>query len=287
VPKDRDDVTGTETTGHEWDGIRELDTPLPRWWSYIFYACIAFALIYWVLYPAWPWINGYSKGVLGWSRHAELAAEMASAQADRDVFVDRIEAASVEQIAGDRELLQFTLAGGRSAFALNCSQCHGGGAQGGFGYPNLGDDAWIWGGTLADIETTIRYGIRSDHEDTRLMEMPAFGTDELLEPVQIDDAAEYVLSFTGRETDTAAADRGSVIFADECGYCHGESGEGMAELGAPRVNDHIWIYDGDKAALVETISTSRGGVMPFWEGRLDDATIKQLAVYVHSLGGGE
>ena len=285
--RDKDDLTGTETTGHEWDGIQELDTPLPRWWIYVFYACIAFSLLYWVLYPAWPWINGYSKGVLGWSRHAELAEETESAQAKRDVFVERIAMASVEEIAGDRELLQFTLAGGRSAFALNCSQCHGSGAQGGFGYPNLGDDEWIWGGSLDDIETTIRYGIRGDHEDTRVMEMPAFGADELLEPAQIDDIAEYVLSFTGRETDAAAADRGSVIFADECGYCHGENGEGMAELGAPRINDHIWLYGSDKATVIETISASRSGVMPFWEGRLDDATIKQLAVYVHSLGGGE
>ncbi len=287
MEKHTDDLTGTETTGHEWDGIRELNTPLPRWWLYILYACILFALVYWVLYPAWPWVNDYSRGVLGWSRHAELNAEIEEAKAYRAQFVTRIEAASVTEIAADRELLQFTLAGGRSAFALNCSQCHGAGAQGGKGYPNLGDDSWIWGGRLDDIEQTVRYGIRSGHDETRDMAMPAFKSDEVLEDGQINDVAEFILSLSGGGGDAAAATRGTAVYEENCSVCHGKSGEGMHENGAPRLNDFIWLYGGDKAVVVETISFSRGGVMPAWEGRLDEATIKQLAVYVHSLGGGE
>lgn len=287
MAKDRDDLTGTDTTGHEWDGIQELNTPLPRWWLYILYACILFSLVYWVLYPSWPWINDYSKGVLGWSRHVELNKEIEEAKAYRAQFVSRIEAASVSEIAADRELLQFTLAGGRSAFALNCSQCHGAGAQGSVGYPNLGDDAWIWGGSLEDLEDTIRYGIRSDHDDTRDMAMPAYKSDEVLDDAEINDVAEFILSLSGSAEDAAAAERGAAVYSENCSVCHGDSGEGMYENGAPRLNDFIWLYGGNKADVVETISFARGGVMPAWEGRLDEATIKQLAVYVHSLGGGE
>ena len=287
MPNERDELTGTETTGHEWDGIQELNTPLPRWWLYILYACILFSVVYWVLYPAWPWINDYSRGVLGWSRHVELNEEIEEAKAYRAQFVSRIEAASVSEIAADRELLQFTLAGGRSAFALNCSQCHGAGAQGGVGYPNLGDDAWIWGGSLEALESTIRYGIRSEHDETRDMAMPAFKSDEVLDDAEINDVAEFILSLSDSAGDASAAERGAAVYVENCSVCHGESGEGMHENGAPRLSDFIWLYGGNKADVVETISFSRGGVMPAWEGRLDEATVKQLAVYVHSLGGGE
>jgi cytochrome c oxidase cbb3-type subunit 3 len=287
VAKEFDELTQTETTKHEWDGIQELNTPLPRWWLYLLYATIVFSLIYWVLFPSWPWVNDFSKGVLGWSRHAELNEEIEAAAAYRAQFVSRIEAASVAEIAADQELLNFTLAGGRSAFALNCSQCHGAGAQGGVGYPNLGDDSWIWGGGLEDIETTIRYGIRSGHPDARDMAMPAFLADEVLGEAEIGDVAEFVLSLSGSAGDSAAAERGAPLFAENCAVCHGEAGEGMVENGAPRLSDFIWLYGGDKADIVQMISYSRGGVMPAWEGRLDEATLKQLAVFVHSLGGGE
>lgn len=285
--KEVDQVSGTETTGHEWDGIKELNTPLPRWWLWTFYASCLWALAYWVVMPAWPLIGSYTKGVIGYSSREQLAETMAAARAAQAVYLDRIQEASLEEIVNDRELLDFALAGGESAFAVNCSQCHGLGAAGSSGYPNLNDDDWVWGGSLEAIHQTINYGIRSEHDETRFNEMPAFGRDQILERGQIDDVAEYVLSLSGSETDPAAARRGAEIFAEQCAACHMEDGTGSQELGAPNLTDAIWLYGGGKADVVQTITDSRSGMMPAWTARLDDTTIKQLAVYVHSLGGGE
>lgn len=285
--KEVDQVSGTETTGHEWDGIKELNTPLPRWWLWTFYATCLWALAYWIVMPAWPLVSSYTTGVLGYSSREQLAKSMADARAAQAQYLDRIEQASLSEITNDRELLDFALAGGESAFAVNCSQCHGLGAAGFTGFPNLNDDDWIWGGSLEAIHQTIQYGIRSEHDETRFNEMPAFGRDEILDRGQINDVAEYVLSLSGSETDPAAAQRGSEIFVEQCAACHGEDGTGIADLGAPNLTDAIWLYGGDKADVVETVTNSRSGMMPAWTGRLDDATIKQLAVYVHSLGGGE
>jgi cytochrome c oxidase cbb3-type subunit 3 len=285
--KEIDQVSGTETTGHEWDGIRELNTPLPRWWLWTFYACCIWALGYWIVMPAWPLISSHTTGVLGYSSRAQLAETMATARQAQSAYLDRIEQASLEEIVADQALLDFSLAGGASAFAVNCSQCHGQGAAGFTGYPNLNDDDWIWGGTPAAIEQTIRYGVRSDHEETRFNLMPAFGKDEILDRAQINDVAEYVLSLSGSQTDPAAAARGEEIFVEQCTACHMEGGKGSQDAGAPNLSDAIWLYGGDKADVVETITSARAGVMPAWIGRLDDATIKQLTVHVHSLGGGE
>ena len=284
---EKDEYSGVETTGHEWDGIKELNTPLPRWWVYIFVASIAFSLLYWVLYPAWPTFDGYSKGVLGWSRHSDLAEEIDAAKARQSKFLTAIGTSSVGEILTDHDLLAFARAGGRSAFVVNCSQCHGMGASGGVGYPNLNDDEWLWGGDIDAIEQTIRYGIRSDHEDARYNDMPAFLADELLTAETINDVAEYVLSLTDRAGDQAAATRGAAVFEEECTVCHGDDAGGMYELGGPALNDHVWLYGGEKDDIVASASFARRGVMPAWVGRLDDATIKQLAIYVHTLGGGE
>ncbi len=285
--RERDEVTGIETTGHEWDGIKELNNPLPRWWLYILYATIVFALIWWVLFPAWPTVETYSKGVLGWSRHQQFDEEVATARARQATYLNRIAELEVGEIAETPELRAFAMAGGRSAFAVNCSQCHGSGAAGAPGYPNLNDDDWLWGGELEAIEETIRYGIRSDHDDARFNDMPAFLVDEWLSEEQIDDVAEYVLAYTERSGDAEAAARGALIFEEECSLCHGEEGGGDYDMGGPRLNDHIWLYGGEKEDIVRMVSYSRGGVMPAWEGRLDDTVIKQLAVFVHGLGGGE
>lgn len=282
-----DDVTGVETTGHEWDGIRELNNPLPRWWVLTFYVTVLWAIGYWIVMPAWPLVSSYTTGVLNHSDRANLAAELAEVKASQAVFAERLAAVSLEEIRTDAELLEFALAGGRSAFAVNCSQCHGSGAAGSVGYPNLNDDDWLWGGDLEAIETTILYGIRSGHDDGRENEMPAFGRDEILEPDQIQDVASYVLSLSGASDDAAAVERGAPIFAEQCASCHGEQGEGIAELGSPNLTDAIWLYGGEREAVVASISNSRNGVMPHWEGRLDDTVIKQLAIYVHSLGGGQ
>ncbi len=283
-----DEITGTETTGHEWDGIKELNTPLPRWWLWTFYATIIWAIGYTVLYPAWPLVDGATRGVLGWSSRADLTSTLAGVEQEQSQYLTKINELSLGEIAQDPELYQFAVAGGRSAFAVNCVQCHGSGAQGFEGYPNLNDDSWIWGGTLDDIYTTVRHGIRYEaDEDTRFSQMLAFGRDGMLDRTQINDVAEYVLSLSGQDHDAAAAQAGAAVYTDNCAVCHGDKGQGSRELGAPRLNDAIWLYGGDKASIVAQVNAPRHGVMPAWSGRLDPATIKQLVLFVHSLGGGE
>ncbi|NDW04444.1 cytochrome-c oxidase, cbb3-type subunit III [Jiella pacifica] len=286
--KDVDQITGVETTGHSWDGIKELNNPLPRWWLWTFYATIAFALVYSVLYPAWPLVNSATSGLLGWSSRGELAEETATANAARAGQIEQITSLSVEEINADPELRTVAIAGGRAAFKVNCVQCHGSGAEGGPGYPNLNDDAWLWGGSLDAIHTTLQHGIRfASDDDTRISEMPAFGRDGILDREQIGDVAEYVLSFAGNADDKAAADKGQAVFADNCAACHGESGEGVKELGAPALNDAIWLFGGTKDDIVRQVTAPRHGVMPAWEERLGETTVKELTVYVHSLGGGQ
>ncbi|QPC42648.1 cytochrome-c oxidase, cbb3-type subunit III [Kaustia mangrovi] len=283
-----DEITGTETTGHEWDGIKELNTPLPRWWLWTFYATIIWAIGYTVLYPAWPLVDGATRGVLGWSSRADLTTTLAGVEQEQSQYLTKINELSLGEIAQDPELYQFAVAGGRSAFAVNCVQCHGSGAQGFEGYPNLNDDSWLWGGTLDDIYTTVRHGIRYEaDEDTRLSQMPAFGRDGMLDRTQVNDVAEYVLSLSGQDHDAAAAQAGAAVYTDNCAVCHGDKGQGSQELGAPRLNDAIWLYGGDKASIVAQVNAPRHGVMPAWSGRLDPVTIKQLVLFVHSLGGGE
>ncbi|HXK53727.1 MAG TPA: cytochrome-c oxidase, cbb3-type subunit III [Hyphomicrobiales bacterium] len=285
---ERDEISGTDTTGHEWDGIKELNTPLPRWWILTFYATIVWALGYVILYPALPLIDSATGGLLGYSSRAELAAELTQAKAAQAQYLDRIASASPAEIRADQDLLQFAIAGGRSAFSINCAPCHGAGAQGAAGYPNLNDDDWLWGGSLDEIYATLKNGIRAPHnDDTRDSIMPAFGTDEVLEKAQIADVTNFVLALSGKDHDSAAAQRGAEVFADNCAACHGEKGTGNKEFGAPSLADAIWLYGQDAAAIGAQISSPKHGVMPAWAGRLDDTVIKQLTVYVHSLGGGQ
>ncbi len=286
--REKDEISGTETTGHEWDGIKELNTPLPRWWLWTFYGCIAFALGYMIAYPAWPLVKGATPGLLGYSSRAELVKDIDVARTAQSAQLEKVKSLPLEEIRKDADLLQFAVAGGRAAFRVNCIQCHGSGAAGGKGYPNLNDDDWIWGGTLDQIHTTLQHGIRYTADpDTRQSPMPAFGADGILTPEQINDVAEYVLSLSGQTSDTEAAARGAPVFADNCAACHGDAGEGKQEFGAPRLTDAIALYVSDKASVVAQINKPRQGVMPAWNARLDEMTIKQLAIYVHSLGGGE
>ena len=285
--REKDEISGTETTGHDWDGIRELDTPLPRWWLWTFYATIVWALGYVILMPAVPLVDSYTPGVLGYASRASIETQVAEAAQAQQVYLDRIAASSLQQIADDPELAAFAQAGGRSAFAVNCAPCHGSGAAGAKGYPNLNDDDWLWGGSLDAIETTLRFGIRAPHADTRNNVMAAFLRDGILTSAQVNDVAEYVLSLSGRPHDGEAATRGQAVFAEQCVACHQQGGVGSKELGAPNLADNVWLYGGSKAAIVETVSYGRGGVMPAWEGRLSPTTLKLLAVYVHELGGGE
>ena len=286
--KDIDEFSGIETTGHDWDGIKELNNPLPRWWLWTFYATIVFALGYSIAYPAWPGITGATKGLLGWSSRANVNADIAAVEASRSVLGEKILAMDLADIEADADLLQFAVAGGASAFKVNCSQCHGAGAAGGGGYPNLLDDDWIWGGDLEQIYLTLQHGIRYDgDEDTRLSDMPAFGADEILERSDILDVAWYVRQISGQEHDAEAALRGQTVYEDNCAACHGDSGAGEPDLGAPNISDAIWLYGGSYEEIVAQISKPQQGVMPGWADRLSGATTKQLAIYVHSLGGGE
>jgi len=281
-----DSHSGTQTTGHEWDGIEELDTPIPSWWNWILWATIIWSIGYWIAMPAWPIVSGYTKGVLGYSSRAAVAEDIKIAAAAQSQFNDKLRKASLEQIRTNSELLEFALAGGRSAFNVNCSQCHGSGAQGFKGYPNLNDDEWLWGGTLKEISYTITHGTRNESDDARTSEMPAFLKDEILTPGQINDVTEYVLSLSKNSKDAEATGRGAPIYKEHCFDCHAEGGKGNKEFGAPALNNNIWLYGGDRESILESIANSRNGVMPAWGPLLNKDTIKKLAIYVHSLGGG-
>ena len=285
---ERDAISGVETIGHEWDGIRELNNPPPKWWVYTFYVTIVFAVVWWIFYPSWPWTSGHLSGVLGSNQRLDFEQRYAAARAAQVQWTDRIAAMDVATIQADPELVQFAIAGGERGFKTNCAPCHGlGGAGQGF-YPTLADDDWIWGGTIDAIEYTIRHGIRNGRDpDARDNPMPAFGADGVLDKAQIADVTQYVLSLTQRQTDEEAAVRGAPIFAENCASCHGEAGEGIVELGGPALNDMIWLYGGEAEQIAAQIHRPKLGVMPAWQGRIDDDAIKMVAVYVHSLGGGE
>ncbi len=280
--KDIDRHSGVETTGHEWDGIKELNMPAPRWWLIVFAITCVWAVGYWVVYPAWPTLSGNTEGTAGWTSHKKLAGEQAEITARRGVFAEKINTHSLAEIQKDPELYQFAIAGGKTMFKENCAACHGTGAQGGRGYPNLNDDDWLWGGDLDSIYHTIKAGIRSTHEDTRTSQMPAFG--EILKKDEISSVADHVLSLSGGGEASA---QGAVVFKQNCAACHGDNGRGGRATGAPNLADAIWLYGGTKADIMTQVANPRHGVMPAWETRLPDETVKQLSIYVHSLGGGE
>jgi cytochrome c oxidase cbb3-type subunit 3 len=283
----KDALTGKATTGHEWDGIQELNTPLPKWWLTVLYACIAFSVLWWILYPAIPFLHGYTKGVLGYNSHKVYEQEAAAAADAQKVWLDKIAAANTDQINADPELLNFAMSGGKALFNENCAACHAPGGAGRPNFPVLADDDWLWGGTLAAIEQTIRHGIRSTDPDTRSTIMPNFGADGVLTADQIADVANFVLSLSGEKSDPAAVERGGKVFADNCVACHGEAGKGNPELGAPNLTDRIWLHGSGMKAIVAQVTKPKHGVMPAWQGRLTDSQIKMLAVYVHALGGGQ
>ncbi|KTE25108.1 MULTISPECIES: cytochrome-c oxidase, cbb3-type subunit III [unclassified Sphingopyxis] len=284
-----DEATGTTTVGHEWDGIEELNTPLPRWWLWTFYATIVWGLAYVVLYPAWPMVNRATEGVLGWSSRGDLVKEMAADAKRRAPTVNAIAATALADLPAQPQLMQAAVQGGGAAFRVHCVQCHGAGGAGVKNlYPSLTDDDWLWGGDLASIEYTVTHGIRNpDHKDTRTSLMPAFGRDGILDAAQIGDVVSFVRVISRQEKASAASARGAALFADNCAVCHGAGGQGGRQFGAPKLTDAIWLYGGDRDSLTATVNQPRNGVMPRWGGRLDPVTIKMLSAYVYSLGGGE
>lgn len=281
-----DDATGVETTGHEWDGIRELNNPLPRWWLWSLYACIVWAIGYSIAYPAWPMISGATTGLLGYSTRGEVAKEITAHEAKNLSLVADLLAADLPSLQPGDDLHRYAVARGGSVFRAQCSQCHGSGAAGAKGYPNLRDDDWLWGGDLESIIATIDHGVRNETDgDARWSEMPAF--EEILSDEEIDSVVAFVQSLSAPVEDVTLAAAGASVFADNCSACHGETGQGDREIGAPNLADAIWLYGDDPASLVETIREARFGVMPAWGQRLSDEDVSAVAIYVHNLGGGE
>ncbi len=281
-----DAPTGTHTVGHEWDGIEELDTPMPRWWVLTFWATIAWAIGYVILFPAIPMLDSASKGLWNWSSRGQLAHEMQAEAKRRAPIMAALTTIPVDRLEANPKLLQAAVEGGRAAFKVHCVQCHGSGAAGSMGYPNLNDDDWLWGGDLQTIHYTITNGVRNpDHKETRFSQMPAF--DGVLTPAEIGSVVAHVRTISGQQKPNAASAQGAALFAVNCVACHGPDGKGLRQFGAPNLTDQIWLYGGDADTIRATITTSRFGVMPRWNNRLDPVTIKMLAAYVHSLGGGE
>ncbi|WP_341712238.1 cytochrome-c oxidase, cbb3-type subunit III [Erythrobacter sp.] len=279
-----DEPTGTETVGHEWDGIEELNTPLPRWWLWTFYFTVAWGLAYTVAYPAWPMISKGTEGMLGWTSRGQLAEEISAADAARQTVAEKIAVTDLSKLSGNDALLQQARAGGAAAFKVNCVQCHGSGAGGNqqLGYPNLNDDDWLWGGNMSQIEYTITHGIRQEGADMRQSAMPAF--EGLFDNATLSALVSHVRSLSKLEKPNAA---GAAAFAENCAVCHGANGEGNRELGAPRLNDAIWLRGSSAEAIRNQVLNPKMGAMPAWGERLDPVTVKMLTVYVHSLGGGE
>lgn len=275
-----------ETTGHEWDGIQELNNPLPRWWLWTFYVTIVWALLYVIAYPAIPLIKEATPGLLGYSTRGEVADDIQAVTDANAAIETQLASADLATVSANQELQTYAVNAGAAVFRTNCSQCHGSGAAGAKGYPNLLDDDWLWGGDLDSIVLTVRHGIRNDtDDDARYSEMPAYG--DFMEKEEIASVANYVLSLSGSDHDAALATDGQEIFVDNCTSCHGEDGTGDREQGAPNLTDAIWLYGGDIDTVTETITNSRFGVMPAWGPRLTDAQVNAVSIYVHGLGGGE
>lgn len=282
----KDDVTGVENTGHSWDGIEELNNPLPRWWLWCFYLTIIWGVGYTIAYPAWPGITKATSGLLGYSTRAEVAEQIDEVQSRNAPLINALTEIDLAALPENEDLHRFAISGGAAVFRTNCSQCHGSGAAGAVGYPNLLDDDWLWGGDIEQIAYTVRHGIRNEVDpDALWSQMPAYG--DILSSEEISDVVQYVRLLSGQEHDAAAAEAGAVTFEEQCSACHGEDGTGNRDMGAPNLTDAIWLYGGDVDSLTYTVRNSRFGVMPPWAPRLSEAEIKAVAAYVHQLGGGE
>ena len=279
--KERDPLTGHQTTGHEWNGITELNTRVPRaiWW--FIGITHLWALIMWVLLPTWPLVTTYTKGILGIDQRELVAGEIEAGEAYREHWVMRFEGDSLAEIRQDETLMEIVAGAAPAIWGDNCAVCHGVEGAGGPGFPSLVDDAWLWGGSDEAVLESLRVGINSAHPDTRFSEMLAFGETGILTRDQIRTVAAYVRSLSGLPIpEPSVLEEGATLFADNCASCHGEDGTGITDLGAPNLTDDSWIYGRDPEALFETIHDGRMGWMPGWEGRLTGAERKMLAVYL-------
>lgn len=281
-----DPHSNVETTGHEWDGIEELNNPLPRWWLWLFYLTIVWGIGYTIAYPAWPLVSKATAGVLGYSTRAEVAQEIAEFEARNGPINEKLASVELTAIAGDAELAGYARQSGEAVFNTWCVQCHGREGGGAVGYPTLSDDAWLWGGDIEAIHATIAHGIRNEEDpDARWSEMPAFG--DILAEEEIVSVVNYVMSLSGTPEDATVVAAGQELYLENCASCHGDEAKGDPILGAPNISDAIWLYGGDYETLLQTVTYSRFGVMPPWTERLSEAEIRAVSFYVHGLGGGE
>ena len=282
-----DPVTGERTTGHEWNGIEELNTRIPRVVLFFLAATTLFAIVYWILMPAWPTGRSYTKGVLGFDQRAAVTRQVGEAAADRASWTDRIAAEPFDQIERDPELMAYVRTAGHTLFADNCAACHGVNGTGGPGYPNLTARAWLWGGEPETLAETIRIGINSTEPGTRISQMLAFGRDGSLTRDQVLAVSAYARSLSGQTLDApdkVRLDVGRTVFAENCVACHGETGHGKRESGAPNLTDKVWIYGGDAESVYTTVYSGRQGHMPHWSQRLSPGDIKLLTLYIGTLG---
>jgi cytochrome c oxidase cbb3-type subunit 3 len=279
--EERDPLTGHQTTGHEWNGITELNTRVPRavWWA--IGITHVWALVLWILLPTWPLVTTYTKGLLGIDQRDLVAGELAAGERYREQWVERFAGEDLDGIRRDADLMQIVSGAAPALWGDTCEACHGRAGTGGPGFPSLVDEAWLWGGEDEAVLETLRVGVNAAHPETRYSEMLAFGETGILTRDQIGTVATYVQSLSGVATpDDAVREEGATLFAENCAACHGEEGTGDTSLGAPNLTDDFWIYGGDEAALFETIHDGRRGWMPHMEGRLTEAERKMLAVYV-------
>lgn len=254
-----------KTTGHEYDGIQEYDNPLPAWWFYMFVLTIVWGIGYLVIYPG----MGNYPGTLGWTQLGQHSDEVAVADEKFRAMRDRYMALPVEEIASDPAVRKM----GMRMFGNNCAQCHGGDAKGSYGFPNLTDGDWIFGGTPADIKASITNG--------RQAAMPAWGS--IIGDQGVTDVTAYVLSINGREADQTEAASGEKVYQTYCVACHGADGTGNPLLGAPNLKNGIWLYGGNAEQISHTVRAGRNGVMPAHKDMLSEDKIHILAAYVYGL----
>ena len=283
----RDPVTGRVTTGHEWNGIEELETPIPRVVFFFLIVTTLFAIGYWILMPAWPLGVTYTKGLLGIDQRQVVMRQVEDAAVLRAAWTERVAGADFAEIAADETLMQHVRDTGRTLFIDNCAACHGTRGTGGPGFPDLSAKAWLWGGDPETLAETIRVGINSSSDETRISQMLAFGRDGMLGGEEIRSAAAYVRSLSDLplgEADRARIEAGKEVFDANCASCHGEDAKGSVDVGAPDLTDATWIYGSGAQAVFTSIYSGRQGHMPHWEGRLSPVDIKLLALYVGTLG---
>jgi len=282
---DRDSYTGKLTTGHDWNGIKELDSPIPKVVLFFLGAGILFLVIWTVLMPAWPSFSTYTKGLLGTDQRREVEQTLAEAAAERASWTSRIESEDFAAIQADPGLMSIVRQTGATLFGDNCAACHGGNATGGPGFPNLVQAPTLWGDDPETIAETIRVGINSTHPETRFGQMLAFGRDQMLPAADVNAVVAYVRSLT----DPAVTDpdgAGAQLFADNFAGCHGADAPGLPDRGGANLTDAFWIYGGDASAIHHSVYFGRQGHMPAWEGRLSPVDIKLLALYVLDLRAG-